>query len=246
MGKEHWKSTNVTCRNNVAVEWFRNCVCNLVSGVVSDVGLMAFEDQGINAREYFVTDYYDPFDVPSYSTAMPVRKKPPPYIPSRAPHESTEFQDQVDSEEQDNGVVSSARSTTSHSTSTFAASEPLLFRHAIEEGYAALEQMASSRGNDTSSLGDFIKSTKRLRDGSEPLDDIALDAPRKHPCKRSRPYCSILPMLSPASTHVVAENTVSKHPRNAWTEEEAKLLLSTRDLGHSWVEIGNVSPTLKL
>lgn len=222
----------------MAIEWFRNCVCNLVSGVVSDIGQIAFEDQGMNACMYLEPDDYDPFDVPSYSTAAPARKSSQ-YIPSRA-NDSSGSQEVETVQDYDISPAPSTSSRTSNATS--ASSEPLPLRHEIEKGYTAVEQLAASQ-EDTSARADFIKTTKRLRNVSEPLhDDHSPETLLKRPAKRARPYSSAPHMLSSGPTRTVGGN-VSKSLRNPWTEDEVNILMSARELGRTWFEVSNVSTT---
>lgn len=220
----------------MAIEWFRNCVCNLVSGVVSDIGQRAFEDQGINASMHLELDDYDPFDVPSYSKAGPVRKSSH-YIPKRADDRSKPQQAKVGQDDD----ISPASGTSSATTQDVSAvSEPLPLRHKINRDYTALAKLAECH-KDTSARAEFIQTTKRMRSTSEPpCDGNSQKTLVERPAKRAR---QDPPALHPSSGQACAVSVNgSKVPRNvSWTEEEVEILVSARERGRGWIEIGNVS-----
>ncbi|KAK7704160.1 hypothetical protein SLS64_008718 [Diaporthe eres] len=225
--------------NHVVTEWFRNCVCNLVSGVVNDIGQMAFEDQGMNACMYLEPDEYDPFDVPSYTTAAPASKSSP-YI--RCGGDDYYGFPQVETEKSnDSPAVQNTHSATFKSSwTTFEAPRPL--RHEIEKGYAALDQLAVSQ-EDTSSRADFIQKTKRLRGVSDPIDAFSQDKLLKRPSKRARqdPTPSRPSPLS-AGPAVSASDAANKAQKNfRWTDDEINILVACRDFGRDWGDIVNVS-----
>lgn len=212
----------------MVTEWFRNCVCNLVSGVVSDIGQMAFEDQGMNACMYLEPDQYDPFDVSSYTTTSSVSKSSP-YIPSGS-DDYYGFQ-QVEAEQNDElSPVTGSNWTAFHAAS--APSRPLPLRHELAQGYSALQQLAASQ-NDNSARADFIQSTKRLRDVSEPIPADAQDTLLKRPAKRAR-QDSHPARPSPLSAGVPINKV-------RWTEDEVNILVTAREWGRNWQDISNVS-----
>lgn len=220
-------------------EWFRNCVCNLVSGVVNDIGLMAFEDQGINACMYLEPDEYDPFDVPSYTTAASVRKSSP-YIHSGG-DEYYGFQ-QIETQKNDasSAVVDVPSARSNSSWTTFEAPRPL--RHEMDKGYAALDQLAESQ-EDTSARSDFVQKTKRLRNVSEPVSADSQDTLLKRPAKRVRQNPSpSRPSPLSAGPAGSASDAVSKVQKNfRWTDDEINILVTSRDFGRSWSEVVSVS-----
>lgn len=222
-------------------EWFRNCVCNLVSGVVNDIGQMAFEDQGINACMYLEPDEYDPFDVPSYTTAAPVGKSSP-YIRSGADDYYGFPQVETQQTDDSSAVRKAHLAASTSSWTTFEPPRPL--RHEIEKGYKALNQLAASQ-EDTSARSDFIQKTKRLRGVSEPVQADSQDTLLKRPAKRARqdPSPSRPSPLSagPAGSASDAANKVQKS--FCWTDDEINILVTSRDFGRGWSEIGNVSTT---
>lgn len=220
----------------MAIEWFRNCVCNLVSGVVSDIGQMAFEDQGMNASMYLELDDYDPFDVPSYSKAGPVRRSSH-YIPVRADDRG---RSQNAETEQDDAVSPASSTSLATSQASSSVSEPGLLHHEINRGYAALDKLAECQ-KDTSARADFIKTTKRLRTASEPpCDGNSQKTLVQRPAKRAR-QASPTPRTSSSQACAASINS-SKAPRNvSWTKDEVNLLVRARDRGQGWNEIGNVS-----
>ncbi|KAI7780222.1 hypothetical protein LA080_016307 [Diaporthe eres] len=226
--------------NHVVTEWFRNCVCNLVSGVVNDIGQMAFEDQGINACMYLEPDEYDPFDVPSYTTAAPVSKSSS-YI--RSGGDDYYGFPQVETEKTDDSspVVSAHSATSNSSWTTFGPPRPL--RHEMEKGYVALDQLAASQ-EDTSARADFIQKTKRLRNVSDPIHANSQDKLLKRPAKRARQDPSPLrpsPLSAgPTGSASDAANKVQKNFR--WTDDEITILVTSRDFGRGWSEIGNMLP----
>lgn len=222
-------------------EWFRNCVCNLVSGVVSDIGQMAFEYQGMNACMYLEPDDYDPFDVPSYATAVSVSKSSP-YVPSRR-DDYYGFQQFETRQADDLSPVPSEDSTTSNTIS--AAPEPLPLRHEIERAFTALGKLAESP-KDSSARADFIESTKSLRNVPEPIaDGPSQEALLKRPAKRARQDSSdtrpSLLSAPPAGSADSAIENVPKGQKFFWTEDEVNILVTARDFGRSWNEIINVS-----
>lgn len=222
-------------------EWFRNCVCNLVSGVVNDIGQMAFEDQGMNACMYLEPDEYDPFDVSSYTTAAPVSESSP-YI--RCGGDEYYGFPQVETEKTDDSpAVQNAHPATSTSSwTTFEAPRP--FRHEIEKGYTALNQLAASQ-EDASARADFIQKTKRLRNVSDPIHPDSQDKLLKRPAKRARqdPTPSRPSPLS-AGPAVSASDAANKAQKNfRWTDDEINILVACRDFGRDWGDIVNVSTT---
>lgn len=221
----------------MATEWFRNCVCNLVSGVVHDIGQMAFEDQGMNACMYLEPDDYDPFDLPSYTTA-PSANKSSRYFPSGGGDYYGFRQTEAPQEDQP-PPIPIAHSNHFHPAAV--APRPLLLRHEIEQGYAALEQLAASKDN-TAARSDFIRSTKRLRNVSEPIHADDQETSLKRPAKKAR-HDSSPPRPSPlsAGTAVPASDATSKVQKHfRWTDEEVNILVTARDFGQSWGEVRNV------
>lgn len=220
----------------MATEWFRNCVCNLVSGVVHDIGQMAFEDQGMNACMYLEPDDYDPFDVPSYTTA-PSANKSSRYFPNGGQDYYGFQQIQI---QQNNQPPPVPVAHSNHFHPAAVAPQPLPLRHEIEQGYAALEQLAASK-EDTAARSDFIQSTKRLRNVSEPIHTDDQETSHKRPAKKAQ-HDSSPTRRSPLSAVPASDATskVQKHCR--WTDEEVNILVTARDFGQSWGEVRNVSP----
>lgn len=222
----------------MATEWFRNCVCNLVSGVVHDIGQMAFEDQGMNACMYLEPDDYDPFDVPSYTTA-PSRNKSSRYFPRGGDDYYGVRQIQTQQNNQSSPVLV-AHSNHFHPAAV--APRPLPLRHEVAQGYVALEQLATSQ-DDTAARADFIQSTKRLRNASEPICADDQETLLKRPAKKARHDSSpTRPSPLSAGSAVSAPDAASKVQKNfRWTDEEVNILVTARDFGQSWGEVGNVS-----
>ncbi|KAG6362655.1 hypothetical protein INS49_007747 [Diaporthe citri] len=226
--------------NHVVTEWFRNCVCNLVSGVVNDIGQMAFEDQGMNACMYLEPDEYDPFDVPSYTRAAPVSKSS---IYIRSGVDDYYGFPQVETQKtDDSSAARNAHLATSNSSwTTFEPPRP--FRHEVEKGYKALDELAASQ-EDTSARADFIQKTKRLRNVSDPVHADSQDMLLKRPTKRARqdPSPSRPSPLSagPAGSASDSVNKVQKNFR--WTDDEINILVTSRDFGRSWSEVVNMLP----
>lgn len=201
---------------------------------------MAFEDQGMNACMYLEPDDYDPFDVPSYTTAAPVDTSSS-YIPSGR-DEYYGFQKAEVQQNEQPSPVPNTQWTAFHPVSTAAESLPL--RHEVTEGYTALQKLAASH-NDTSARADFIQSTKRLREDPEPIDADAQETFLKRPAKRARPETLPLRPSSLSAGQAVsprdAANKVQRKLR--WTEEEINILLTARHFGQTWSDIDNVSTT---
>lgn len=234
---------DILYRNHVATEWFRNCVCNLVSGVVSDIGQLAFEDQGMNACMYLEPDDYDPFDVASYTRAAPV-SEPSLHVPSHR-DDYYGFEEAETQQADDHSPVDSEDSAASNATLT--ASETLPLRHEITNGFTALNKLATSQ-KDSSALADFIESTKSLQNASEPAEagpsqETLLESPTKRPRLDSSDV-RLRPSLQPAgpggSSGSVTEN-VPKAQRCFWTHDEVNILVTARDFGRTWDEVVNVS-----
>lgn len=222
----------------MATEWFRNCVCNLVSGVVHDIGQMAFEDQGMNACMYLEPDDYDPFDVPSYTTA-PSANKSSRYFPSGG-EDYYGFQQIQTQQTNQPAPVPVAHSN--HFRPAAVAPQPLPLRHEIEQGYAALDQLAASK-EDTAARSGFIQSTKRLRNVSEPIHADDQETNLKRPAKKSRHDSSpTRPSPLSADQSVPASDATSKVQKHfRWTDEEINILVTARDFGQSWGEVRSVS-----
>lgn len=221
-------------------EWFRNCVCNLVSGVVYDIGQMAFEDQGMNACMYLEPDEYDPFDVSSYTAEAPVSKSSP-YVRNGG-DDYYGFQQVETQKTDDSSAVRNAQPGTFNSSwTTFEPPRPL--RHEIEKGYKALDQLAASH-EETSARADFIQKTKRLRNVSDPVHAGSQDTLLKRPAKRARqdPSPSRPSPLSAGPT-VSASDSANKIQKLRWTDDEVNILVTARDFGRNWSEIFNVSTT---
>lgn len=194
----------------------------------------------MNACMYLEPDDYDPFDVSSYTTAAPVSQSSP-YHP-RGTDEYYGFQQaEVQQNDQPSPVPSTQWAAVNSASKPL---KPLPLRHEITEGYAALEQLAASQ-NDTSARADFIQGTKRLRDVSEPTGADAQETLLKRPAKRAR--SDTLPLRpSPLSAGPAASagNSPTKVPRNIrWTDEEVNILVTAKDWGQTWSDIGNVSTT---
>lgn len=222
----------------MATEWFRNCVCDLVSGVVHDIGQMAFEDQGMNACMYLEPDDYDPFDVPSYTTAPSVTKSSRYFRSGESDYYGFhQFQ-----AEQGNQPSPVPVAHANHFHPAAVALQPLPLRHEIAQGYAALEQLAASQA-DTAARADFIQSTKRLRNVSEPIHTDDQEAPLTRPAKKARHDSSpTRPSPLSAASAVSPKDAASKVQKNfRWTDEEVNILVTARDFGQSWGEVGNVS-----
>lgn len=190
----------------------------------------------MNACMYLEPDDYDPFDVPSYSTAAPTSKSSH-YIPKRADDHSRSQQAEV---EQDDYISPASSTSSATSQDLSVVSEPLPLRHEINRGYAALEKLAECQ-KDTSARAEFIQTTKRMRTTSEPpCDGNSQKTLVERPAKRARQDPSA-PHPSSGQASAVSVNG-SKVPRYvSWTREEIKLLVSARELGRGWNEIGNVS-----
>lgn len=222
----------------MATEWFRNCVCNLASGVVHDIGQMAFEDQGMNACMYLEPDDYDPFDVPSYTTAPSVNKSSRYFPTGRDDYYGfQQIQTPQNNQPPPVPVVHS-----NHFNPAAVAPRPLPLRHEIAQGYAALEQLATSQ-DDISARADFIQSTKRLRNVSEPICADDQETLLKRPAKKARHDSSpTRPSPLSAVPAVLASDAAGKVQKNfRWTDEEVNILVTARDFGQSWGEVGNVS-----
>lgn len=199
---------------------------------------MAFEDQGMNACMYLEPDDYDPFDVPNYTTA-PSRNKSSRYFPSGG-DDYYGFQQPRAQQDKQPPPVPIAHSNAFHPAAV--APRPLPLRHEITQGYAALEQLTTSQ-DDTAARADFIQSTKRLRNVSEPICADDQDTLLKRPAKKARHDSSpTRPSPLSAGSAVSAPDAASKVQKNfRWTDEEVNILVTARDFGQSWGEVGNVS-----
>ncbi|KAJ0120772.1 hypothetical protein J7T55_015505 [Diaporthe amygdali] len=222
--------------NHVAAEWFRNCVCNLVSGVVSDIGQMAFEDQGMNACMYLEPDDYDPFDVPSYATAAIIGS-----VSSSPSTDEDNYYGFEPPQAHENSHQSPANSTRFKENCT---DDLLPLRHEIEKGFASVERMAASQ-TDTSARAEFIQNTKSLRSICEPVySGSSQQKVLKRPAKRARLGSSPLKPL-PLSAGLVApasHDVPRAQQKFCWTEEEVKILLAEKNAGRKWQGIEKLLP----
>ncbi|ROV90431.1 hypothetical protein VSDG_08456 [Cytospora chrysosperma] len=221
--------------NHIDREWFRNCVCDLVSGAVNEIGHKAFQYNELNASEYLDPEDYDPFDVTTYST-----NRRSTSVPS--------------SSEVGLAYYGFARGASHQSRVEDHGAEPdtaaLPLRYQVNQGWKAIHSLAASYTSNNSTA-DFIEATAPLgkKRSSLPNESDTSDPDLqviKHRTKRARRSES-----SPtgAASAAVRPNSIrdsvgpkKKVVKMSWTEEEVDILFKGRQDGKDWDKIHAVLP----
>ncbi|ROV96520.1 hypothetical protein VMCG_07797 [Cytospora schulzeri] len=225
--------------NHIDREWFRNCVCDLVSGAVNAIGQKAFEYNNLNASEYIDPDDYDPFDVTTYSTDRR----------SNSPSSSSD----VDLAYY--GFARGASKTTAaQSRHDDGGDEPdtptLPLHHEVNRGWKAIHNLAASHTSNNSTAN-FLEATTPLRrkrdgpsregDNSDPDLKVTMHRSKRLRSYETSPTAAAFAAVRPTTMRDGA-SIKKKVVRVSWTEEEVNTLFKGRQDGKDWDTIHATLP----
>ncbi|ROV90385.1 hypothetical protein VPNG_10014 [Cytospora leucostoma] len=224
--------------NHIDSEWFRNCVCDMVSGAVKDIGHKAFQYNDLNATAYLEPDDYDPFDVTTYGTDnRSVSASSPSDVglayygfartaSKQSQHQSRGSPDKNEREDQQ-----------------------LPMHHEMNNGWEAVNRLAASH-TSSNSTAEFIEATAPLsRKRSSPENSSGGSSPglqvTKPRAKRSRPATSPPNAYSSSSTRATGVRDTARTKRRLvayWTKDEIETMVKGREDGKDWDVIHAVLP----
>ena len=209
--------------------------------MANDIGHKAFQNNNLNASEYFEPEDYDPFDVFSNSANRRSNSASSSSdvglafygFARRAPnHQSLLTGDNDDSAEHDN--------------------QQLPMRHEVNKGWHAIGKLAASRGL-ASSTADFIDATTSLRrkrdgasngsDDSSPGSEVNKKRAKRPRVTGSSPTAEPSAAIRTQGMDNMDNNTAAKKQvvKVSWTEEEVEMMVKSREGGESWDFIHAVS-----
>ncbi|KUI66966.1 hypothetical protein VM1G_02215 [Cytospora mali] len=221
--------------NNIDREWFRNCVCDLVSGAVNEMGHKAFQYNKFNTSEYLDPNEYDPFDISTYSNDSRSNSEfssskadLAPYGFSRVASKQPAPQTGGDDDRLEHGA------------------QDLSINHEISRGWEAINRLAASHTSNKSTA-EFIEATESLSrkhcNPSEDSDASHCDSRLIKPqSKRLRSTNHVNTASGRPSSVVQGGDLKRKVVKMPWTEEETKLLFKGREDGKDWDYIHALLP----
>ncbi|KAK7730566.1 hypothetical protein SLS53_008956 [Cytospora paraplurivora] len=215
--------------NHIDSVWFRNCLCDMVSGAVNDIGHKAFQYNDLNATAYLEPDDYDPFDVTTYATNTRSLNTSSSSDVGLAYYGFARTASK-ESTRQSRGPVDEAEQ----------AYQQLPLHHEMNKGWEAVNKLAASHTSSNSTT-EFIEATvplSRKRSSSDNGDDSsgALQV-TKPTTKRPRPSTSPPNAYSSSSTRATSLQDTAHTKRRMmayWTNDEIETMVKGREDGKDW------------
>ncbi|KUI58089.1 hypothetical protein VP1G_05347 [Cytospora mali] len=221
--------------NQIDREWFRNCVCDLVSGAVNEIGHKAFQYNKFNASEYLDPNEYDPFDISTYSND---RRNNSEFSSSNADLAPYSFSGGASKQP--------APQTRGDDDRAEHGAQDLSIHHEISRGWEAINRLATSHTSNKSTA-EFIEATESLsrkhRSPSEHSDASNFGSGLNKPqSKRLRSINQVTTAGGRPSNVIQGADMKRKVVKMPWTEEETKLLFKGREDGKDWDYIHALLP----